>query len=181
MNEFERRKCLELTTRMGNMDLCRPFKDKVDPIRDGAPDYLEIVKNPMDLTTARKAVANSEYKSISEWATSINQIWKNAMLYNHEGTLIFLIAQEMEQWFRKKLDNLPRTKDEEWMRLLKKSSKRMFDLSQHPPPSILANRSGEAEILSDGQTSREIPPAGSVDEIGRGSVGGSHKGSQKTV
>jgi hypothetical protein len=170
MNEFERLKCIELTNRMSNMDLCRPFKEKVDPVRDGAPGYFDVVKHPMDLSTVRKSLNTNEYKTISEWSASVNQIWTNAMLYNHEGTLIYLIALEMKQWFAKKLKNLPRNKDEEWLRLLRKSSKRMSDLSQHPPPQILATRPPtpqipETESVPEGRSARrEIQRPPSVEE-----------------
>jgi hypothetical protein len=140
MNDFERRKCLELTNRMLHMDLCRPFREKVDPIRDGAPGYNEVIKNPMDLGTVKKLLTANEFKHITEWSRAVNLIWSNAMAYNQQGTLIQLIAQEMEMWFRRNFENLPRNKDEEWMNQLRKSSKRMLDLSLHPPPSMIALR-----------------------------------------
>lgn len=137
MNEFEKRKCVELTTKMWNKDLCRPFRDKVDPERDGAPGYFNIIKRPMDLGTIKKKLNANEYKSIEQWAEDVNLVWSNAKLYNNEGTLINLIAQELEQWFSKKLRKLPRNKDEEWMINLQKSSKTLTRLSQHPPASIV--------------------------------------------
>lgn len=140
MNEFEKKKCLELTNKMHKMDLCRPFKDKVDPVRDGAPDYFQIVKRPMDLTTIRRKLNNNDYKSIDAWATDVNQVWINAKLYNNEGTLIYIMAQEMEIWFGRKFESMPRNKDEEWMEMLRKSTKKLFDLSTHPPTSIVAAR-----------------------------------------
>ncbi|KAK8887586.1 hypothetical protein M9Y10_038636 [Tritrichomonas musculus] len=140
MNEFEKKKCLELTNKMHKMDLCRPFKDKVDPIRDGAPDYFQIVKRPMDLTTIRRKLNSNDYKSIDTWAADVNQVWTNAKLYNNEGTLIYVMAQEMEIWFGRKFESMPRNKDEEWMEMLRKSTKKLFDLSRHPPSSIVAAR-----------------------------------------
>jgi hypothetical protein len=151
MNDFERRKCLELTNRMLRMDLCRLFREKVDPVRDGAPGYNDIVKTPMDLGTVKKLLSANEFKHITEWARAVNLIWSNAMVYNSEGTLIHLIAQEMEAWFRRKFENLPRNKDEEWMLQLRKSSRRMLDLSQHPPPSLVALRVALAMDFEQGE------------------------------
>ncbi|KAH0785269.1 Bromodomain containing protein [Histomonas meleagridis] len=151
MNDFKKQKCIELTNKMLRMDLCRPFKDKVDPIRDGAPDYLTIVQRPMDLTTIRKKLNNNEYKSYENWAEDVNQVWENAMIYNNEGTLIYVMAQDMELWFRKKYQNLPQDRDEEWMKTLRKASKKMLELSRHPPSSIASARASiftDADFLS---------------------------------
>lgn len=145
MNDFEKRKCLEVTNKMLHMDLCKPFKEKVDPIRDGAPNYNEIVKHPMDLSTIRRNLMANELKGMDEWAAAVNLVWHNAMLFNGEGTLIHLIAKEMKEWFDKKYSKMPRTKDEEWMTLLRKSTKKMMYLSQHPPATIVPMKTTETE------------------------------------
>ena len=137
MNEFEKRKCLDLTNKMLRKDLCRLFREKVDPERDGAPDYYTIIKQPMDLTTIRKKLNSNEYKSIEQWIDDMNLIWKNAKLYNTEGSIIHFIAQELEQWFAKKCTQIPRNKDEEWMLQLRKSSTALMRLASHPPSSIV--------------------------------------------
>jgi hypothetical protein len=171
MNEFERLKCLELTNRMMHMDLCKPFKDKVDPVRDGAPDYHTIVKQPMDLTTVRRSLMNNEYKNITEWFTAVNLIWSNAMLYNRSGTILCIMAQEMEMWFRRKVENMPRNKDEEWLTLLRKSSKKMLDLSQHPPLAMVSAKPPVVELEqtdhAGANQKRELARRTSEDERGR--------------
>ena len=156
MNDFEKRKCLELTNKMLQKDLCRPFKDKVDPERDGAPDYFNIIKNPMELTTVKKKLTTNEYKSIQQWADDINLIWKNAKTYNNEGTLIYLFAQELEIWFSKKFIKMPRNKDEEWVYLLRKSSNTLTKLAEHPPPSIVQLHSSFNEYYNN-QENNSIP------------------------
>lgn len=147
MNDFEKRKCLELTTKMQHRDLCRPFKEKVDPVRDGALDYYTYVTKPMDLSLVKRKLNNNDYYSMNEWAEDVNQIWKNAMIYNNEGTLIYLIAQEMELWFKKKFESIPRNKDEEWMTSLRKSTKKLFDLSLHPSAQIVAMRQSSKDDI----------------------------------
>ncbi|EAY09975.1 Bromodomain containing protein [Trichomonas vaginalis G3] len=137
MNDFEKRKCHELISDMFRKDLTRPFREKVDPERDGAPDYLEIVKQPMDLSTVKKKLAAGEYKTIDLFTSDVNLIWKNAKLYNEEGTLLHLIARELEEWFANKIAKLPRNKEEEWMLQLLKSSQRMSILAHHVPQSIV--------------------------------------------
>ena len=153
MNEFEKRKCLELTNKMLRKDLCRLFRERVDPERDGAPDYYTIIKNPMDLSTIRKKLNSNEYKNIEQWISDVNLIWKNAKLYNTEGSIIHFIAQELEEWFARKCLLIPRNKDEEWMLQLRKASTALVRLSSHPPSSIvpMLNLSLE-EIIDDTMT-----------------------------
>lgn len=66
------------------------LKDKLDvsylflkPVtKKEAPDYLRIVKKPMDLSTIREKVRNLEYKSRLDFRHDMWQITFNAHLYN---------------------------------------------------------------------------------------------------
>lgn len=136
MNEFEKKKCMDLTKKMLLKDLCRPFREKVDPERDGAPDYLEIIKEPMDLSTVRNKIKANEYKTIDEWSDDIRLIFSNAKKYNDESTLVNLIAREVEQWFEKKIEKLPKTSDEEWKMQITKTLKNMDRLINIIPKSL---------------------------------------------
>ena len=100
MNDFDKRKCVELTNKMLHKDLCRPFREKVDPERDGAPDYLEIVKNPMDLTTVRKKLVAGEYKSISEWSDDVNLIF-DWPVDSHVNTFEKILSSEIPKHLEK--------------------------------------------------------------------------------
>ncbi|KAI5515572.1 acetylation-dependent protein binding [Trichomonas vaginalis G3] len=121
------------------------FKDKVDPERDGAPDYYKIIKHPIDLTTIKRKLNSNEYKSIEQWADDVNLVWKNAKTYNNEGSVIHFIAQEQEIWFARKYKNIPRTKDEEWVYQLQKATKILSRLATQPPNSIVPS----ANVLFD--------------------------------
>lgn len=47
-----------------------------------APDYLDVIKHPMDLSTIRDKVRNMEYKSREEFRHDVWQITVNAHVYN---------------------------------------------------------------------------------------------------
>lgn len=47
-----------------------------------APDYLDIIKRPMDLSTIRDKVRKMEYKNRDEFRHDVWQIAYNAHLYN---------------------------------------------------------------------------------------------------
>lgn len=47
-----------------------------------APDYLDIIERPMDLSTIREKVRRLEYKTRDEFRNDVWQIMYNAHLYN---------------------------------------------------------------------------------------------------
>ncbi|KAL9679853.1 hypothetical protein QQ045_017724 [Rhodiola kirilowii] len=65
---------------MRNSDLSYLFQKPVS--RKEAPDYLDIIKRPMDLSTIREKVRKLEYKSSEEFRHDVWQITYNAHMYN---------------------------------------------------------------------------------------------------
>lgn len=57
-----------------------PFLTRVNK-RD-APDYYNIIKQPMDLGTMTKKLKTLTYKSKSEFVTDLDLIWSNCLKYN---------------------------------------------------------------------------------------------------
>jgi hypothetical protein len=76
----------------------------------------------------------------------------------------------MEIWFRHKVENMPRNKDEEWLTLLRKSSKKMLDLSQHPPLALVGVRPPvvEPEQIDHAGANQKREPARRTSEEERG-------------
>lgn len=44
-----------------------PFKEPVDPIKLGIPDYLDVIKHPMDLSTVKNKFTKKQYASINDY------------------------------------------------------------------------------------------------------------------
>ncbi|KAJ9148641.1 Bromodomain-containing protein [Pleurostoma richardsiae] len=59
-----------------------PFLQRVNK-RD-APDYYNIIKQPMDLGTMTKKLKGLQYKSKAEFVTDLNLIWDNCLRYNQD-------------------------------------------------------------------------------------------------
>ncbi|KAH0872531.1 LOW QUALITY PROTEIN: hypothetical protein HID58_069893 [Brassica napus] len=60
----------------------------VDTLRlkeEDAPDYFDIVKRPMDLSTIRDKVRKIEYRNHEQFRHDVWQIQLNAHLYNNNG------------------------------------------------------------------------------------------------
>ncbi|WVQ96010.1 hypothetical protein IAU59_003110 [Kwoniella sp. CBS 9459] len=58
------------------------FLQPVDPVRDGAPDYTAIIKEPMDLSTIRAKLDNGMYASRQDFVADVKLIISNCMTYN---------------------------------------------------------------------------------------------------
>ncbi|ORX37731.1 hypothetical protein BD324DRAFT_623057 [Kockovaella imperatae] len=75
------------------------FRQPVDPVRDNAPDYLTIIKSPMDLSTAKAKLDNGMYTGRTEFAADMRQIVQNCLTYNSPGTQVYKMGQQFESYF----------------------------------------------------------------------------------
>jgi hypothetical protein len=64
---------------------CTAFKQPVDPIKHGVPDYWGVIKHPMDLGTVKNKIAQRQYKTPLEARDDIRLVWRNCALYNQLG------------------------------------------------------------------------------------------------
>ncbi|KAI8804965.1 hypothetical protein BJ742DRAFT_822169 [Cladochytrium replicatum] len=57
-----------------------PFLQRVN--KREAPNYFDIIKNPMDLGTMTKRLKSSHYKTKQEFMSDLDLIWSNCLTYN---------------------------------------------------------------------------------------------------
>ncbi|KAI0206810.1 bromodomain-containing protein [Astrocystis sublimbata] len=86
VNQEELYEALEkvLTELKAHTECSTPFLQRVNK-RD-APDYYNIIKQPMDLGTMTKKLKSLTYKSKSDFVIDLNLIWDNCLRYNQEMT-----------------------------------------------------------------------------------------------
>lgn len=116
----DREECIALTKKMQGMPLCKIFLQPIDPIEQGCSNYLDIIKQPMDLETVMHRLEINYYQKISDWVSDVELIWHNALVYNAEESFIYLIALDMQIWFRKKVSKMSKSPSEEWILNLRK-------------------------------------------------------------
>ena len=83
-----------------------PFLEPVDALKLQIPDYLEIVKNPMDLGTIGSALERMEYESGQQVLAHVMQVFDNAMLYNPPGHAIHSQAARLKRFVSDKCTGL---------------------------------------------------------------------------
>ena len=115
LTKFQQTKCQEIIEKLINWPICSPFIELVDPERDGAPDYLEIIKH----------------------INGISMVFqKDAKTYNGEDTLFTHMAMEASIWVENKMKRFPSTPEEEWTGKIQRTAKKLFDVLSHPPAEL---------------------------------------------
>ncbi|CAO3647520.1 unnamed protein product [Mucor fragilis] len=68
----------------------------MNPIKENiAPHYYEIVKRPMDLKAIKNRIRDGIINSTTEFERDIVLMLNNSLMYNKEGTEVYLLAKEM--------------------------------------------------------------------------------------
>ncbi|CAG8587255.1 21982_t:CDS:2 [Dentiscutata erythropus] len=88
----------EIFNRLKSHPSSLPFHEPVNG--DDVPDYYDIIKDPMDLSTVSKRMENNRYRSLLEFAIDMQKIWNNAKIYNKSDTIFYKSAVELEGIFR---------------------------------------------------------------------------------
>ena len=133
MTKFQTVKCTQITEKLIDWDICSPFIEMIDPEQDGAPNYYDIIHNPMCLAVVRTKLARGEYHTIESWSTDINQIWENAITYNGEGALFTQMALEAQLWFQDKLKKFPESAEQEWTMKMRKVTAQLMHVVSNSP------------------------------------------------
>nr|XP_033937938.1 bromodomain testis-specific protein isoform X2 [Pseudochaenichthys georgianus] len=84
-----------------------PFRQPVDAVALGLPDYYKIITKPMDLTTIEKRLQNKYYCGALDCVQDFNNMFTNCYMYNRPGDDIVLMAQTLEKLFLQKLSDMP--------------------------------------------------------------------------
>ncbi|OHS99658.1 hypothetical protein TRFO_08283 [Tritrichomonas foetus] len=96
-------RCITIIDELLKNKISRIFADPVDPELDNCPNYLDIIKRPMDLGTVRANLVNDRYDKFSDFCADVDQIWENAREFNGEYSMITLFAQQLKKDFDSKI------------------------------------------------------------------------------
>ncbi|EKM60891.1 uncharacterized protein PHACADRAFT_247110 [Phanerochaete carnosa HHB-10118-sp] len=88
-------------------NIAHPFYEPVDWVKLEIPSYPKLIKKPMDLSTMRRKLDNSEYSTPKEFNDDFKLIIRNCFTFNPAGTPVNTAGQELQQLFDEKWKNLP--------------------------------------------------------------------------
>ncbi|KAG5645341.1 hypothetical protein DXG03_006403 [Asterophora parasitica] len=85
------------------------FNQPVDPIRDHAPNYFDVIKDPMDLSTMGAKLEEGMYKDRFAFEADFHLMISNAKLYNVAGSYVHNEAISLEIFFEKQWTIIKKT------------------------------------------------------------------------
>lgn len=66
-----------------------PFLEPVDPVALKVPNYFDVVKKPMDLSTIETKLTTGQYSDPWEYVDDVWLMFNNAWLFNRNGYSIY--------------------------------------------------------------------------------------------
>ncbi|XP_070837819.1 CREB binding protein b isoform X4 [Chaetodon trifascialis] len=81
-----------------------PFRQPVDPMLLGIPDYFEIVKNPIDLSTIKRKLDTGQYQEPWQYVEDVWLMFNNAWLYNRKTSRVYKYCTKLAEVFEAEID-----------------------------------------------------------------------------
>lgn len=75
-----------------------PFRTPVDPHALGIPDYFEIIKNPMDMSTIKTKLDNGDYKDPWQFVDDVWLMFENAWTYNRKTSKVYKCCSKVTRF-----------------------------------------------------------------------------------
>lgn len=84
------------------MDIVAAFLYPVDPVALNIPDYLHIIKQPMDISTIQSRIAQSQYSTAQQIYNDFKLMLNNCFTYNPPGTPVHEVGRQLERVWQEK-------------------------------------------------------------------------------
>lgn len=98
----DHRMCQSLLKKLVNQPLSQPFLKPVDPIRENAPNYFNVISHPMDFKTMGTKLDMGQYPNREAFKDDVNLIFSNCKTYNQpESSLVVKYAEPLKEIFEK--------------------------------------------------------------------------------
>ncbi|KAM6942282.1 CREB-binding protein isoform 1-T1 [Lycodopsis pacificus] len=81
-----------------------PFRQPVNPMHLGIPDYFDIVKNPMDLSTIKRKLDTGQYQEPWQYVDDVWVMFNNAWVYNRKTSRVYKFCSKLAEVFESEID-----------------------------------------------------------------------------
>lgn len=133
LSEYDKEWCSKIHAELFKWAMTSPFRVPVDPVRDHAANYRDIVTQPMDLTTMRRKLADGHYNTAREFTDDFRLICDNAIKFNGPNSMYGYIASDLKNWIEEQFKNKATSVEDEWLRKLASAVNRMQEHVQAAP------------------------------------------------
>ncbi|XP_075232701.1 bromodomain-containing protein 140 isoform X2 [Lycorma delicatula] len=150
----------QLVDLLRNLDTGEIFIEPVDQTE--VPDYGEVVKHPMDLSTMRSKIDDFCYSNLDQFEADFNLMIQNCLDYNAKDTVFYRAAIKMRDQGGALLRQARRDMDQMGL-----DPVTGLLLNTHEPPSLPAPNSVRGEQLAaeiDKELADITDPSNSMDE-----------------
>jgi len=99
------------------MPAAQPFLEPVNPIDAKAPDYFQVITQPMDLGTIGRKLKLREsqhdksglraYSTLQEFTNDVELVFSNCFRYNTPNHAVSQLAKQVKQEFEKGMAKIP--------------------------------------------------------------------------
>ncbi|OHT07692.1 Bromodomain containing protein [Tritrichomonas foetus] len=141
ISEFKRKRLLRIINDLLRLNISKMFAQPVDPERDQCPDYLQVIKKPMDLGTIRDKVENNEYESAQDFKSDVELVFSNAITYNGRQSVIALMVKHLQMKFREMSEFLTDSDRDDWVNEINEMKNKMVSITGNMPKYIIKERS----------------------------------------
>ncbi|PNS16942.1 hypothetical protein CAC42_4906 [Sphaceloma murrayae] len=84
-----------------------PFLRPVDYMALNIPNYPNIIKQPMDLSTMEHKLKNNQYTSLEAFVSDFELMVNNCFTFNGPAHVVSVQAQNLRAYFLKQMDSVP--------------------------------------------------------------------------
>jgi hypothetical protein len=139
------KRCINITEMLTKLPCARLFSVPVDPAL--APNYLQVIRRPMDLSTVLRRLKAGTCHDVKKWERDIRLILQNCRTYNTDESILTVLAKELIVHFEKMLKKFrARESLQGWAdRYCKLSTKLDNLLAAHPRSGFLP----QLEVFDD--------------------------------
>lgn len=81
-----------------------PFRQPVDPELLQIPDYYQIIKKPMDLSTIKRKLDTGQYSDPWQYVDDVWLMFENAWLYNKKNSKVYKFSTKLSEIFEGLID-----------------------------------------------------------------------------
>ncbi|EPZ30849.1 Acyl-CoA N-acyltransferase domain-containing protein [Rozella allomycis CSF55] len=81
-----------------------PFLEPVS--KDEVPDYYDLIKDPMDLSTVEKNLESGKYSKLEIFKIDVQKIFDNCRIFNPETSQYYKCAERLESFFKDRMKDV---------------------------------------------------------------------------
>ena len=132
MSEPRRQACMKITRKLMQFPCARIFLHPVDTT--GKTDYNDVIKSPQDLTSIYSRLVKKEYPTVESWEHDLVLIWYNCERYNGHDSVPYLLAQRLNDHYKKLRERYLIYTFPLWFTQLSQLKTKLDKFVAYPPP-----------------------------------------------